>query len=192
MTFVPTVTSQIIATLYIQGILDLICSLIPFHTGDSPDSPTLFVIFRHTDADATLPCVFHNITTTDLLFIKWWCWLGACLNRPLQMSCNQMKLLRLFPLHYYFDIPDKSFLLFIHQASSPHSSSYSRTSKQQSYHYAALFGSEDEMGDGLENKASNSSLTGICDNCICNFLRMHSSSCHILSFLHFGLPVVGT
>lgn len=57
--------------IYIQGILDLICSLIPFQTGDSPDSPTLFVIFRHTDADATLPCVFHNITTTDLLFIKW-------------------------------------------------------------------------------------------------------------------------
>lgn len=91
MTFVPTVTSQIIALLYIQGILDVICSLIPFQTGDSPDSPTLFVMFHHTDADATLPCVFHNITTTDLLFIKWWCWLGACLNHPLQMSCNQMK-----------------------------------------------------------------------------------------------------
>lgn len=72
MTFVPTVTSQTVATLYIQDILDVICSLIPFQTGDSPDSPTLFVIFRHTDADATLLCVFHNIPTTEeLLFIKW-------------------------------------------------------------------------------------------------------------------------
>lgn len=45
MTFVPTVTSQIIAMLYIQGVLDVICSLIPLQTGDSPDSPTLFVNF---------------------------------------------------------------------------------------------------------------------------------------------------
>lgn len=59
----------------------------PFQTDAFPDSPAHLVMFHHTDA--TLPYIFHNITTTkERLFLLSGDAGLVCLFHPLQINYN--------------------------------------------------------------------------------------------------------
>lgn len=83
-----------------------------------PDSPTLLVMFHHTDA--ILPYIFHNTTTAGERFIIYEVLMLAwCPSFPPTVNYDQVNCFwSLSFLLHYFDMPNESFLLFILQVSS--------------------------------------------------------------------------